>query len=97
MKKLNILILFSLLIAISCSFKRTQEKTPIMLKISGPMKNSDEEISGMDWYNDNLIILPENLNGYAFAIKKTDLDLQINSSDTSAIKPKKNKFQYSKL
>ena len=100
MKKLNILILFSLLIAISCSFERTQEKTPIMLKISGPMKNSDEEISGMDWYNDNLILLPENLNGYAFAIKKSDLDLRINSSDTSAIKPKKINFNtpnYKKL
>ena len=100
MRKLNILILFSLLIAISCSFKRTQEKTPIMLKISGPMKNSDEEISGMDWYNDNLIILPENLNGYAFAIKKSDLDLRINNRDTSAIKPKKINFNtpnYKKL
>ena len=92
MRKLNILILFLLLIAISCSFKQIQEKTPIMLKISGPMKNSDEEISGMDWYNDNLIMLPENLNGYAFAIKKSDLDLRINSSDTSAIKPKKINF-----
>ena len=100
MRKLNILVLFLLLIAISCSLKRTQEKTPIMLKISGPMKNSDEEISGMDWYNDNLIMLPENLNGYAFAIKKSDLDSRINSSDTSAIKPKKINFNtpnYKKL
>ena len=100
MIKLNILILFSLLIAISCSFERAQEKTPIMLKISGPMKNSDEEISGMDWYNDNLILLPENLNGYAFAIKKSDLDSRINSSDTSTIKPKKINFNtpnYKKL
>ncbi len=64
------------------------------------MKNSDEEISGMDWYNDNLIMLPENLNGYAFAIKKSDLDSRINSSDTSAIKPKKINFNtpnYKKL
>ena len=100
MKKLNILILFSLLIAISCSVERTQEKTPIMLKITGSMKNSDEEISGMDWYNDNLILLPENLNGYAFAIKKSDLDLRIKHSDTSVIKPKKINFNtpnYKKL
>ena len=64
------------------------------------MKDSDEEISGMDWYNDNLIILPENLNGYAFATKKSDLDLRINNSDTSAIKPKKINFNtpnYKKL
>jgi len=54
----------------------------------------------MDWYNDNLIILPENLNGYAFAIKKSDLDLRINNRDTSAIKPKKINFNtpnYKKL
>ena len=64
------------------------------------MKDSDEEISGMDWYNDNLILLPENLNGYAFAIQKSDLDSRINSSDTSTIKPKKINFNtpnYKKL
>ena len=40
------------------------------------------------------------MNGYAFAIKKSDLDLRINSSDTSAIKPKKINFNtpnYKKL
>jgi hypothetical protein len=63
-----------------------------MLKIDGPMKNSDEEISGMDWYYDNLILLPENLNGYAFAIKKTEIDSRIDKSDTTAIKPQKIKF-----
>tara|TARA_B110000116_G_C16746391_1_gene541114 strand:- start:644 stop:1525 length:882 start_codon:yes stop_codon:yes gene_type:complete len=56
------------------------------------MKNSDEEISGMDWYYDNLILLPENLNGYAFAIKKTEIDSRIDKSDTTAIKPQKIKF-----
>ena len=63
-----------------------------MLKIDGPMKNSDEEISGMDWYYDNLILLPENLNGYAFAIKKPEIDSRIDKSDTTAIKPQKIKF-----
>ena len=89
MRKLNILLLLALLIATSCSLEQTIEKTPIMLKIGGAMKNSNEEISGMDWYNNTLILLPENLNGYAFAIKKADLDSRIINGDTSTINPKK--------
>ncbi|MFL3013635.1 MAG: hypothetical protein ACJZ19_03580 [Candidatus Neomarinimicrobiota bacterium] len=100
MRELNILLPFALLIATSCSLEQTKESTPIMLKISGPMKNSDEEISGMDWYNNTLILLPENLNGYAFAIKKADLDQRIMNGDTSKINPKKinlNTPNYKKL
>ena len=100
MRKLNILLPFALLIATSCSLEQTKESTPIMLKIGGPMKNSNEEISGMDWYNNTLILLPENLNGYAFAIKKADLDSRIINGDTSTINPKKinlNTPNYKKL
>ena len=70
MIKMKISLLFLIALMFSCSTKQTVERTPTLLKIGGPMKNSDEEISGMDWYNDNLILLPENLNGYVFAIKK---------------------------
>ena len=76
----------------SCSTEQTVEITPTLLKIGGLMKNSDEEISGMDWYNDNLILLPENLNGYVFAIKKTELDSRINGNDTTTIFPEQIKF-----
>ena len=46
----------------------------------------------MDWYGDNLILLPENLNGYLFSIHESELDSRIHGRDTSAILPKKIKF-----
>ena len=92
MIKMKISLLFLIALMFSCSTKQTVERTPTLLKIGGPMKNSDEEISGMDWYNDNLILLPENLNGYVFAIKKTELDSRINDNDTTTILPEQIKF-----
>ena len=92
MIKMKISLLFLIALMLSCSTEQTVERTPTLLKIGGPMKNSDEEISGMDWYNDNLILLPENLNGYVFAIKKTELDSRINGNDTTTIFPEQIKF-----
>jgi len=89
---MKIILPLALLLIFSCAGKKTLEVSPIMLNIDGPMKNSDEEISGMDWYYDNLILLPENLNGYAFVIKKTEIDSRINKIDTTAIRPQKIKF-----
>ena len=100
MIKIKISLLFSIFLMFSCSTKQTIERAPTLLKIGGPMKNSDEEISGMDWYNDNLILLPENLNGYVFAIKKSELDSRINGNDTTTIFPEQIKFNtpnYKKL
>jgi len=92
MIKMKISLLFLIALMFSCSTKQTAERVPKLLKIGGPMKNSDEEISGMDWYNDNLILLPENLNGYVFAVKKAELDSRINGNDTTTIFPEQIKF-----
>ena len=92
MIKIKISLLFSIFLMFSCSTKQTIERAPTLLKIGGPMKNSDEEISGMDWYNDNLILLPENLNGYIFAIKKAELDSRIIGNDTTIIFPEQIKL-----
>ena len=92
MIKIKISLLFSIFLMFSCSTKQTIERAPTLLKIGGPMKNSDEEISGMDWYNDNLILLPENLNGYVFAIKKAELDSRIIGNDTTVIFPEQIKL-----
>ena len=100
MIKIKISLLFSIFLMFSCSTKQTIERAPTLLKIGGPMKNSDEEISGMDWYNDNLILLPENLNGYIFAIKKAELDSRIIGNDTTIIFPEQIKLNtpnYKKL
>ena len=90
--KMKTSLLFLVALMLSCSTEQTVERTPTLLKIGGPMKNSDEEISGMDWYNDNLILLPENLNGYVFAIKKSELDSRINGNDTTTIFPEQIKL-----
>ena len=90
--QMKISLLFLLALMLSCSTEQTVERTPTLLKIGGPMKNSDEEVSGMDWYNDNLILLPENLNGYVFAIKKAELDSRINGNDTTTIFPEQIKL-----
>ena len=90
--KMKIYLLFLIALMLSCSTEQTVERTPTLLKIGGPIKNSDEEVSGMDWYNDNLILLPENLNGYVFAIKKAELDSRINGNDTTTIFPEQIKL-----
>ena len=100
MIKMKIYFVLLIFLMFSCSTEQTIERTPKLLKIGGLIKNSDEEISGMDWYNDNLILLPENLNGYVFAIKKSELDSRINGNDTTTIFPKQIKFNtpnYSEL
>ena len=78
-----------MIFAISCSKKVSKEVSPYYIKINGPMADRNQEISGMDWYEDNLLLLPENLNGYIFLIKKSELDSRINKTDTSAITPQK--------
>ena len=100
MIKIKISSLFLIALMFSCTTEKTVERVPKFLKIGGQIENSDEEISGMDWYNNNLILLPENLNGYVFAIKKSELDLRINGNDTTIIFPEKVKFNtpnYKKL
>lgn len=76
----------------SCTNRIPEEVDPINIPLSGPITDRNEEISGMDWYGDNLILLPENLNGYLFVIPKSELDARIHNQDTSAILPKKVEF-----
>jgi len=89
---LKFVALFVLFFMISCSNKMSKEIEPIFIKIDGQIKNSDEEISSMDWYKDNLCLLPENLNGYIFFINKSEIDSRINQTNTTAITPKKVSF-----
>ena len=84
--------IFFLCLIISCSKKVSKEVAPFYIKISGLMADRKQEISGMDWYKDNLFLLPENLNGYIFSIKKEEIDARINKADTSAVTPNKIRF-----
>ena len=70
--KLSLFILI-----ISFSVAREIEYKPIPL--SGLITNRKQEISGMDLYNQHVVLLPENLGGFLYMIPKDDI---INSLDT---------------
>ena len=64
------------------------------IELEGIITNPKQEISGMDWYNDNLFLLPENLGGYLFMVKKKEIQKQfslkkgsINKNDKLLIGP----------
>ena len=61
------------------------------IELEGIITNPMQEISGMDWYNDNLFLLPENLGGYLFMVKKNEIQKQL-SLKKGSIKPIKTMF-----
>ena len=68
--------------------------------LEGLITNPKQEISGMDWYNDNLFFLPENLGGHLFMINKNEIKKQISLKNKKPILPLKTKLvtpNYSKL
>ena len=82
-KKFNILFLPILLFG---------GNNPIQeIDLEGIITNPRQEISGMDWYNDNLFLLPENLGGYLFMVKKNEIQKQL-SLKKGSIKPIKTMF-----
>ena len=82
-KKFNILFLPILLFG---------GNNPIQeIDLEGIITNPKQEISGMDWYNDNLFLLPENLGGYLFMVKKNEIQKQL-SLKKGSIKPIKTIF-----
>ena len=76
------------------------ENKPIQeIELRGIITNPKQEISGMDWYNDNLFLLPENIGGYLFMLKKNELQKQL-SLKKKSIQPIKTIFNtpdYSKF
>ena len=76
------------------------ENKPIQeIELRGIITNPKQEISGMDWYNDNLFLLPENIGGYLFMVKKNELQKQL-SLKKGSIQPIKTIFStpdYSKF
>ncbi len=68
------------------------ENNPIQeIELKGIITNPKQEISGMDWYNDNLFFLPENLGGYLFMVKKSEIQKQL-SLKKGSIQPIKTIF-----
>ena len=92
MNKLFLAILFLKLL-----FGKTTSIQEIKLK--GLITDPKQEISGMDWYNNNLFLLPENLGGYLFTVTKNEVQNQL-ASIKEVIEPTKTIFNtpnYSKI
>ena len=69
------------------------------IRLEGLITNPKQEISGMDWYEEKLFLLPENLGGYLFMLSKNEIENHI-SSKKGSLKPKKTIFKtpdYSKF
>ena len=73
---------------ILCEEAKVQE-----IKLSGLITDKKQEISGMDWYQDRLFLLPENMGGFLFSISKSEILNTINSDKKLSITPKKTRFK----
>ena len=73
---------------ILCEEVKVQE-----IKLSGLITDKKQEISGMDWYQDRLFLLPENMGGFLFSISKGEILNAIKSGKNLPITPKKTRFK----
>ena len=73
---------------ILCKETKVQE-----IKLSGLITDKKQEISGMDWYQDRLFLLPENMGGFLFSISKGEILNAIKSDKEVPITPKKTRFK----
>ncbi|MBA64286.1 MAG: hypothetical protein CMG55_00650 [Candidatus Marinimicrobia bacterium] len=62
------------------------------IKLKGLITNPKQEISGMDWYKDNLFFLPENLGGHLFRLTKKEIQEAINIKHSKTLLPIKTKL-----
>jgi hypothetical protein len=69
-----------------------QEVAVKVIPLSGPASSPKQEISGLAWLDDKLILLPEVPDGFVFAISKSEILKQINSDNPKPIKPDKIEF-----
>ena len=86
------IILFLTIIIFSCSKEENPEVEVIKLPLQGIITDKNQEISGMDWFNNHLIMLPENLNGYLFSIPKSKIIKSISGESKEPISPDIIKF-----
>ena len=92
-KKKNVSIFYSfLLFLISLNSVYATEKSVREILLAGEITNPDNEISGMDWYKEQLYLLPENAIDHLFIIPKKQIEEYLLSKNPEAIIPKKIKL-----
>ena len=80
----------------STSLKEISEQKVVEIKLEGEASFRDAELSGLAWYEDNLILLPQfpylfgdGLNGAVFYLSKQIVKKYINSKSHLPLKPQK--------
>ena len=92
MKIIIIILFLSLGICREVEFKEIQ--------LSGLITDKKQEISGLEWYQDNLVLLPENLGGFVYMIPKERIMKQLRRTKPEPIEPRQVSFKtadYSKI
>ncbi|MEM9944953.1 MAG: hypothetical protein AAF810_02700 [Cyanobacteria bacterium P01_D01_bin.36] len=72
------------------------EQPVTTIEISGPLADRNAEVSGLDWYGDWLILLPqypERLGGSLFALQKSDILDFLSGQTTEPLVPQPIAFQ----
>ena len=73
-KKLSVPIFYSFLFFfISLHSLSATRKSIREIVLEGEITNPDNEISGMDWYKEQLYLLPENTTDHLFMIPKKQI------------------------
>ena len=68
----------------------SQEQPVLPIEISGPLANRESEVSGLAWYGDHLILLPqypETLGNNIFALPKADILAAMASETAIPLEP----------
>jgi hypothetical protein len=89
---LPFLFILSFLIAKETKYRR--------IPLEGLVANPKQEISGLDWYENDLVLLPENLGGFLFMISKDEIYASLDTNTPRPIKPRQTPFltpEYSTL
>ena len=87
------MIHFLIITIVSSSLILCKEAKVQEIKLSGLITDKKQEISGMDWYQDRLFLLPENMGGFLFSISKGEIINAIKSGEKLPITPKKTRFK----
>jgi len=81
----------------SASLPLTAEEQPVTnIEISGPLADRESEVSGLGWYGDWLILLPqypERLGSNVFALQKSDILAFLNGETSGPLVPQPIPFQ----
>jgi len=77
---------------LSITFILSKEVSIKTIELSGLITDRKQEISGMDWYNDNLFFLPENQGGFLFMISKSEIQNNLQKDNRKPIVARQTKF-----